>query len=172
MIAIATCGLLFSYSAFVPSREMPTRIDSGFSGAQSSAPGIRALEDGLALTPPMGWYPWNIFGEEPQNEKLIKEIVDALVSSGLKEAGYSYVGPDEGICFYLRADGQLTPTLERYPGGLRGRGDTIHKRGLKYALYTDAGTRSCSTAMPGTKDHEHEDRRQCAEGRGDYRKSD
>jgi len=120
----------------------------------------------------MGWYPWNIFGEEPQNEKLIKEIVDALVSSGLKEAGYSYVGPDEGICFYLRADGQLTTNLERYPGGLRGLGDTIHKRGLKYALYTDAGTRSCSTAMPGTKDHEHEDMRQFAEWRVDYIKID
>ena len=33
--------------------------------------------DGLAMTPPMGWYPWNVFGEGPQNEKLIKEIVDA-----------------------------------------------------------------------------------------------
>jgi hypothetical protein len=55
---------------------------------------------GLALTPPMGWYPWNIFGHEPQNEKLNKEIVDALVASSLKDAGYSYVGPDEGIRFY------------------------------------------------------------------------
>ncbi len=55
--------------------------------------------DGLALTPPMGWYPWNNFGQEPQNEKLIKEIADALVASGLKDAGYAYVGPDEGICF-------------------------------------------------------------------------
>ena len=47
----------------------------------------------------MGWYPWNEFGQDPQNEKLIKEITDALISSGMKEAGYVYVGPDEGKCF-------------------------------------------------------------------------
>ena len=56
--------------------------------AQTPAPKLRAAEDGLALTPPMGWYPWNEFGQEPQNEELIKEIVDALISSGMKEAGY------------------------------------------------------------------------------------
>jgi alpha-galactosidase len=120
----------------------------------------------------MGWYPWNIFGEEPQNEKLIKEIVDSLISSGLKEAGYSYVGPDEGICFYRGDDGLLTSNLKRYPGGLRALGDYIHRRGLKYALYTDAGTRTCSKAMPGTKDHEFEDMRQFAEWRADYLKID
>jgi hypothetical protein len=70
---------------------------------------VHADVDGLALTPPMGWYPWNIFGEEPQNETLIKEIVDALVASGLKEAGSCYVGPDEGICFSRGPDGKLTP---------------------------------------------------------------
>ncbi len=54
--------------------------------------------DGLALTPPMGRYPWNAFGEEPQSEKLIREIADALVASGMKDAGYACIGPDEGIC--------------------------------------------------------------------------
>ena len=142
------------------------------SRAQNPAPGVHAADDGLALTPPMGWYPWNEFGQEPQNEKLIKEIVDALVSSGLKEAGYEYVGPDEGICFYRDAGGKLTSNLERYPSGLRGLGDYIHKRGLKYALYTDAGTRTCSKAMPGTKDHEFEDMLAFAEWRADYLKID
>jgi alpha-galactosidase len=142
------------------------------SGAQDPPPGTRAAYDGLALTPPMGWYPWNEFGQEPQNEKLIKEIVDALVSTGLKEAGYTYIGPDEGICFSRDASGKLTSNLERYPSGLRGLGDYIHKRGLKYALYTDAGTRTCSKAMPGTKDHEFEDMLAFAEWRADYLKID
>src|SRR5512141_490279 len=128
--------------------------------------------DGLALTPPMGWYPWNIFGEEPQNEKLIKEIADALVASGMKDAGYAYVGPDEGICFSRGDDGKLTPNLARYPSGLRGLGDDIHAKGLKYALYTDAGTKTCSTAMPGTKGHETEDMRAFADWRADYIKID
>lgn len=128
--------------------------------------------DGLALTPPMGWYPWNIFGEEPQNEKLIKEIVDALVSSGMKDAGYSYVGPDEGICFSRGPDGKLASNLDRYPTGLRGLGDYVHRKGLKYALYTDAGSKTCSTAMPGTKGKEFEDMCAFADWRADYIKID
>jgi len=139
---------------------------------QAPAPRIHAADDGLAMTPPMGWYPWNEFGQEPQNETLIKEIADALVSSGLKDAGYAYVGPDEGICFTRGADGLLTTNLARYPSGLRGLGDYIHAKGLKYALYTDAGTLTCSKAMPGAKDHEAEDMRRFAEWRADYIKID
>jgi alpha-galactosidase len=140
--------------------------------AQVPAQKVQPLDDGLARTPPMGWYPWNIFGQEPQNEKLIKEIVDSLVTSGLKDAGYAYVGPDEGICFYRGQDGLLTTNLERYPSGLRGLGDYIHRKGLKYALYTDAGTHTCSKAMPGTKGYEFEDMRRFAEWRADYIKID
>jgi len=140
--------------------------------AQNSAPKVRAAEDGLALTPPMGWYPWNEFGQDPQNEKLIKEIADALIRSGMKDAGYVYVGPDEGRCFSRGADGKLTPNLAGYPSGLRGLGDYVHQRGLKYALYTDAGTHTCSNAMPGTKDHEFEDMAAFARWRADYVKID
>ena len=169
--ATVFCELIFCAISALP-LDHRLRAPSPSFGAQSPADSVRAAEDGLALTPPMGWYPWNIFGEEPQNEKLIKEIVDALVSSGLKEAGYSYVGPDEGICFYRGDDGLLTSNLERYPSRLRGLGDYIHRKGLKYALYTDAGSRTCSKAMPGTKDHEFEDMRQFAEWRADYIKID
>ena len=128
--------------------------------------------DGLALTPTMGWNPWNAFGEEPQTEALIREIADALVASGMKDAGYAYVGPDEGICFSRGGDGKLAPNLTRYPSGLRGLGDHIHRLGLKYFLYTDAGTKTCSGAMPGTKGHELEDMRAFAEWRADYLKID
>jgi alpha-galactosidase len=139
---------------------------------QAKNPKAHAEVDRLALTPPMGWYPWNIFGEEPQNETLIREIVDALVSSGMKDAGYAYVGPDEGICFARGEDGKLATNLSRYPSGLRGLGDDIHAKGLKYALYTDAGTKTCSGAMPGTKGNEFEDMRAFAAWRADYIKID
>jgi len=144
------------------------RVVSG----EDPAAKLRADADGLALTPPMGWYPWNEFGQEPQNEALIKETADALVRSGMKDAGYAYLGPDEGICFSREASGKLTSNLARYPSGLRGLGDYIHARGLKYALYTDAGTRTCSKAMPGTKGHEFEDMKAFAEWRADYVKID
>ncbi|HTS70808.1 MAG TPA: glycoside hydrolase family 27 protein [Terriglobia bacterium] len=145
---------------------------AAMAGAQNQAPKSRAALDGLAHTPPMGWYPWNEFGQDPQNEKLIKEIVEALIGSGMKDAGYVYVGPDEGICFSRGADGKLTTNLERYPSGLRGLGDYIHQRGLKYALYTDAGSRTCSKAMPGTEGHEFDDMAAFAAWRADYVKVD
>ena len=132
----------------------------------------RSLDDGLARTPPMGWYPWNQFGQEPQNEQLIKEIADAIVDSGMHAVGYTLVGPDEGICFYRDSDNRLATNLKRYPSGLRGLGDYIHKKGLKYALYTDAGTLTCSKAMPGTKGYEFEDMKRFAEWRCDYLKID
>jgi len=138
--------------------------------APSSRP--RSDEDGLALTPPMGWYPWNQFGQEPQNEQLIKDMADALIRGGMKDAGYTYIGPDEGICFSRDANGKLTSNLERYPSGLGGLGDYIHGLGLKYALYTDAGTHTCSKAMPGTKGHEFEDMQAFADWRADYVKVD
>ena len=127
--------------------------------------------DGLALTPPMGWYPWNQFGDA-QDEDLIKSIADAMVKTGMRDAGYGFVGPDEGVCFDRAADGRLTPVLKRYPSGLRGLGDYIHSLGLKYALYTDAGTRTCSKGMPGTKGHESDDMRTLADWRCDYVKID
>jgi len=147
----------------------------GLAKPQESAPApakTAAAEDGLAMTPPMGWYPWNQFGQEPQNEKLIKEIADAMVASGMRETGYSYVGPDEGICFYRNDKGRLATNLKRYPSGLRGLGDYIHKKGLRYALYTDAGNRTCSKAMPGTKGYEYEDMKAFADWRCDYLKID
>jgi alpha-galactosidase len=164
-VAIAACVFPLAAWVCLESASRPSR-------ATGSAPALYAAADGLALTPPMGWYPWNVFGEEPQNERLIREIADALVASGLKEAGYAYVGPDEGICFSRGPDGLLAPNFDRYPSGLRGLGDDIHRRGLKYALYTDAGSRTCSGAMPGTKDREFEDMRAFAEWRADYIKID
>jgi len=140
--------------------------------APAAAGPEHSIADGLVLTPPMGWYPWNQFGQDPQNEKLIKEIADAVVRSGMRDAGYQFVGPDEGICFERDTNGLLTTVLSRYPSGLRGLGDYLHRQGLKYALYTDAGTRTCSKAMPGTKDHEYEDMRAFANWRADYIKID
>ena len=134
-------------------------------GARAQEGGAHSTADGLALTPPMGWYPWNQFGQEPQNEQMIKEIADAIVKSGMRDAGYQFVGPDEGICFSRGTNGLLTPVLSRYPDGLRGLGDYIHRQGLKYALYTDAGLHTCSGAMPGTKGHEFEDMRAFADWR-------
>ena len=166
-VALAAAAALLLAACTGPAAPPEKPVQSPAVSAKFHAEG-----DGLALTPPMGWYPWNIFGQEPQNEKLIREIADALVASGMNNAGYAYVGPDEGICFSRGADGLLTPNLQRYPSGLRGLGDYIHGLGLKYALYTDAGSKTCSTAMPGTKGNEQVDMKSFADWRADYIKID
>lgn len=55
---------------------------------------VLALDNGVGLTPPMGWNSWNHFGCAI-NEKLIKQTADLLVSTGLAAKGYKYVNLDD-----------------------------------------------------------------------------
>ncbi|HEY4789449.1 MAG TPA: glycoside hydrolase family 27 protein, partial [Bacteroidales bacterium] len=55
----------------------------------------------LALTPPMGWNSWNKFACEI-NEAKIREVADAMVSSGMKDAGYEYIVIDD--CWHGQRD--------------------------------------------------------------------
>ena len=48
----------------------------------------------LAKTPPMGWNSWNKFACDV-SEVLIRETADAMVSSGMKDAGYEYIVIDD-----------------------------------------------------------------------------
>src|SRR5664280_1717722 len=84
----------------------------------------------LALTPPMGWNSWNRFGCNI-NEKLIKEIADTLVSSGMKETGYIYINIDD--CWQGNRDslGFIYPDPERFPSGMKDLVDYVHSKGLK-----------------------------------------
>ena len=59
------------------------------------AKGAPPKSNGLALTPPMGWVSWNNFGDDI-NEAIILETIDAMVSNGLRDAGYVYVNLDDG----------------------------------------------------------------------------
>ena len=92
----------------------------------------------LAQTPPMGWNSWNKFGCNV-NEKLIRETADAMVSSGMKEAGYEYINIDD--CWHGKRDslGFIQPDSERFPSGMKALADYIHSKGLKLGIYSDAG---------------------------------
>ena len=118
--------------------------------------GLGALSDGLAPTPPMGWNSWNRFGPFV-SERLVLETADALIESGMQGLGYRYVVIDDAWHESVRDDnGDLTENRWAFPHGLRWLADQIHGRGLRFGLYTDAGTRTCQ-GYPGSLGHEASD---------------
>jgi alpha-galactosidase len=126
--------------------------------------------DGLALTPPMGWNSWNKFACNV-SEKLILGAADALVASGMKGAGYEYVVIDD--CWQVKRDaaGKIVADPEHFPSGMRALAKAIHGKGLKFGIYSDAGSMTCGK-RPGSKDHEAQDAKTYAEWGVDYLKYD
>jgi len=131
---------------------------------------VRALDNGLAKTPPMGWNSWNKFGCNV-SEKLIKEMAGAMVASGMRDAGYVYLVIDD--CWQVDRDkeGNILPDPQRFPSGMKALADYVHAKGLKFGLYSDAGTLTCQK-RPGSRGYEFQDARQYAAWGVDYLKYD
>ncbi len=126
--------------------------------------------EGLAQTPPMGWNSWNKFACEI-NEQLIRETADAIVSSGMREAGYVYVNIDDCWQGERDARGFMQPDAKRFPGGMKALADYVHSKGLKFGLYSDAGWKTCG-GRPGSRGYEFQDALTYAEWGVDYLKYD
>ena len=103
---------------------------------------LRALDDGLAKTPPMGWNSWNKFSCNV-SEELIRSVADAIATNGMKDAGYQYVVIDDCWQVSRDADGNIVADPQRFPSGIKALADYIHSKGLKFGLYSDAGTLTC-----------------------------
>ncbi|HEY2721133.1 MAG TPA: glycoside hydrolase family 27 protein [Chitinophagaceae bacterium] len=128
--------------------------------------------EGLAMTPPMGWNSWNTF-QTNINEQLVKDIADVMVSSGMKDAGYSYIVLDDGWMAMERdkKTGDLVPDPKKFPNGLKPVIEYVHSKGLKFGLYNCAGTKTCA-GYPGTRGYEYQDARYYASLDIDYLKFD
>jgi len=140
--------------------------------------------DGLALTPPMGWNSWYVYFNRV-TEADMKSATDAMIASGLADAGYQYVNvddcwmnaekrtkymPDARRVGPLRdADGNLQPN-SFFPD-MKALADYIHAKGLKAGLYTSPGPRTC-TGCGGAYQHEAQDARQFAGWGFDFLKYD
>jgi alpha-galactosidase len=78
------------------------------------------------------------------------DVARAIASSPLKAAGYEYVSLDCGYSTGFRgSDGSLTVNTTRYPHGMKWLGDEIHALGLKFGMYSDAGTQQCCSRFYG-----------------------
>lgn len=107
-------------------------------------------QDKTELGPTMGWSSWNTFGINI-SESLIKQQADAMVSKGYKAAGYTFINIDDGYFGGRDADGHLLIHPQRFPNGMKGVVDYIHKKGLKAGIYSDAGKNTCASMFGGDK---------------------
>lgn len=138
--------------------------------AATSAPASAQKFKGLALTPPMGWNSWNKFGPNV-NEQMIREMADAMVSSGMKAAGYEYIIIDDTWQGKRDSLGFIHPDPARFPHGMKALADYVHSKGLKLGLYSDAGYKSCAGRV-GSRGHEYQDALSFAKWGIDYLKYD
>ena len=116
-------------------------------------PNLWALDDGLALTPPMGWLSWERFACQTDcvkypksciNEQLFKEMADRIVTDGYKELGYEYVNIDDCWSEMERdANHRLVADKKRFPSGIKSLADYMHSKGLKLGIYGDVGNLTC-----------------------------
>jgi alpha-galactosidase len=127
---------------------------TGTDGASADAGGVgdSADRDGssgiLGATPPMGWNSWNTFGCDV-SETLIREMADALVSSGMQEVGYEYVNIDDCWMDGRDSSGQLRWNANRFPSGIAALADYVHAKGLKLGIYSTPNTVTCGGLYQG-----------------------
>ena len=122
-------------------------------------------------TPPMGWNSWNTFGEDI-NEEVIMQMADVMVEKGFLDKGYEYLVIDD--CYALRErgeDGRIVPDPVKFPHGMKYVADYVHSKGLKFGMYSCAGTLTCA-GYPSSYNHEFVDAATFAEWGVDFLKYD
>ncbi|QQQ73961.1 RICIN domain-containing protein [Saccharothrix sp. 6-C] len=146
--------------------------------AGPTAPAAQAAPGSPALTPPMGWNSWNSFGCGI-TEAQVRQAADAMVSSGMRDAGYQYVVVDD--CWFdpqRDSSGNLRAHPTKFPSGMKALGDYIHGKGLKFGIYQAPNEKTCAQGVgthpgsTGSKGHEVQDARSFASWGVDYLKYD
>jgi alpha-galactosidase len=118
----------------------------------------------------MGWNTCNKYGCNV-SEELVRGAADAMAKSGMKDAGYQYIVIDD--CWQEKRDahGSIVPYADRFPNGIKAVADYVHSKGLKFGIYSDAGTKTCG-GKPGGLGHEYQDAISYASWGVDYLKYD
>ena len=129
---------------------------------------LYAQENGLAPAPPMGWSTWNHFHHDI-SDALIRAQADAMVASGMRDAGYVYINIDGGWEGERDTAGVLHPNTN-FPD-MKALGDYIHSKGLKFGIYSGPGPRTCGGAE-ASYGHEAQDARMFASWGVDFLKYD
>src|SRR5579864_4472511 len=108
---------------------------------KETPPALHAVSDGgMAKTPPMGWNSWNHF-HTTIDDAAVPGIADALVSSGMKDAGYVYVNIDDTWEGSRDANGNIQSN-NKFPD-MKALSDYVHSKGLKLGIYSSPGPKTC-----------------------------
>ncbi len=145
--------ILMGVAVLVSAAVSATDVDTSASGQGAANGRVGWMK--LAATPPMGWNSWNKFACNV-SETLIREMADAMVSNGMKDAGYHYVVIDDCWQVSRDASGNIVPDAKRFPSGMKALADYVHSKGLKFGVYSDAGAKTCQ-GRPGSNGYEVED---------------
>ncbi len=123
-------------------------------------------------TPPMGWNSWN--SGIPLTEQTVEQTIDAMVSSGLRDAGYRYVNLDAGWAAPTRgSDGKLRPDPNLFPGGIAALASYAHDRGMLLGIYASPYDQTCGQDLRiASSGHETTDARTFADWGVDFLKYD
>lgn len=97
----------------------------------------------LAPTPPMGWMTWNLFADNI-DEQMLREMADAMVSEGFRDAGYNYLFIDDGWQGGRDNRNNIIADPKKFPSGIKALADYVHARGLKLGIYSDAAQLTCA----------------------------
>jgi len=131
---------------------------------------VNKAPNGLAQTPPMGWNSWNKFACNV-DEKTVRAAADAMVTSGMKDAGYEYVVIDDCWQGPRDANGFITADPVKFSSGIKALAYYVHSKGLKFGIYSDAGRQTCD-GLSGSQGHEYQDALTYARWDVDYLKYD
>ncbi|MHB8093503.1 MAG: NPCBM/NEW2 domain-containing protein [Candidatus Aminicenantales bacterium] len=148
-----------------------TKVELSVSGPQGSDRNVLTVVSGerkLALTPPLGWNSWNVWGTAVDAEK-VKAAADGLVRSGLAAHGFQYINIDDAWEGERDAAGVLQPNA-KFPD-MKALADYVHSRGLKLGIYSSPGPRTCGGNL-GSYQYEALDAKTWAGWGIDYLKHD
>jgi len=122
----------------------------------------------VAATPPMGWNSWNHFAETI-DDATVRAQADAMVSSGMRDAGYVYINIDDTWEGARDAKGEIQ-TNQKFPD-MKALADYVHGKGLKLGIYSSPGPKTCA-GYEGSYGHEEQDAQTYAKWGIDYLKYD
>jgi len=133
---------------------------------------VLALDNGVGLTPAMGYNSWYDLGcSYAMNERTIRLTADAFIDIGLDKLGYQYVNLDDCWGEGRDSKGVVYPDPTAFPSGIRALADYIHGKSLKFGIYTDRGNTTCAGA-PGSGGYETLDAQTYAAWGVDFVKED